>query len=117
MKPKYSFMKNFKYAREGFKSVFLNESSFKLQVLFFVIFSIVALFLPYPIWAKVFIIASMLVPVVVELLNSAIEGVVDLVSPNFHELAKYAKDAAAAAVMVSIVIPIMVWVGFIIYFW
>jgi diacylglycerol kinase (ATP) len=117
MKPKYSFFKNFSYAREGLIEVFKKERAFQIEIFFFICFSIIAFILPYPLWAKIFLIASMFVVLFVELLNSAIERVVDMVTDEYHELAKYAKDAAAAAVMVSIFFSAFIWVGFIIYFW
>jgi len=117
MKPKYEFFKNFAYARAGVKEVFKKEKSFRLEVFFFVTLFMLLCFLPYPLWAKIAIVASMLVPLIVELLNSAIEGVVDMVTSEYHELAKYAKDAAAAAVMFSLIFSAAVWIGFIVYFW
>ena len=117
MKPKYSFFKNFAYARAGFKEVFQKEKSFRIEMFFFVLLSIVACILPYPLWAKVVLISSMIVPLIVELLNSAIERVVDMVTSEYHELAKYAKDAAAAAVMLSLIFSGVVWIGVIVYFW
>jgi len=117
MKPKYSFFKNFAYARAGFKEVFRSEKSFRLEIIYFVLLSIIALFLPYPVWAKIVLITSMLVPLIVELLNSAIERVVDMVTSEYNELAKYAKDAAAAAVMLSLIFSGFVWIGVIVYFW
>ncbi len=117
MKPEYRFFKNFAYARAGLKEVFTSEKSFRLEIVCFVILGIIALILPYPVWAKIFLIASMLVPLIVELLNSAIERVVDMVTSEYNELAKYAKDAAAAAVMFSLIFSGAVWIGVIIYFW
>jgi len=117
MKPKYQFFKNFAYARAGLKEVFTSEKSFRLEIAYFVILSIIALILPYPVWAKIFLIASMLVPLIVELLNSAIERVVDMVTTEYNEFAKYAKDAAAAAVMLSLTFCAVVWIAVIIYFW
>jgi len=111
MKPKYSFFKNFAYAREGFREVLQKEKSFRLQILFFVIFSFVALILPFEPGVKIALIALQLLPVMTELINSAIERTVDLVTQEYNELAKYAKDAAAAAVMVSIVITVLGWVA------
>ncbi len=117
MKPKYEFFKNFAYARAGFLEVLKSETSFKIEIVFFIIFLLIAFILPYPIWAKILLVASMLVPLIVELLNSAIERVVDMVTSEYHELAKYAKDAAAAAVMFSLIFSAAVWIGFIVYFW
>jgi diacylglycerol kinase (ATP) len=117
MKPKYSFFKNFKYAREGLVEVFKKETSFKLEIFFFVILSVIAVCLPYPFWAKLILIGSMLLPLIAELLNSAVERVVDMVTSEYHELAKYAKDAAAAAVMLSLIFSGFVWTAVLFYFW
>ena len=54
-------------------------------------------------------IASVLLVLIVELLNSAVEAVVDRVSLEKHELAKRAKDAGSAAVLVALVNVVMVW--------
>jgi diacylglycerol kinase (ATP) len=56
-------------------------------------------------------IASVLLVLIVELLNSAIEAVVDLASPGQHELAKRAKDMGSAAVLISLVNVGCVWLG------
>ncbi len=115
MKPNYKFFKNFAYAREGFVEVLKNETSFKIEVFFFILLSIIAFILPYPFWIKMVLIVSMIVPLMVELLNSAIERVVDMVTNEYHQLAKYAKDAAAAAVMLSLVFSAGVWISVIIW--
>ncbi len=71
--------------------------------------------LPAPAWAIVFVAIALVV--VAELLNSAIESVVDLVSPEDHPLAKRAKDVAAAAVLVAAAgavaagVSVLVWIA------
>lgn len=55
------------------------------------------------------LVAATLAVLVVELLNSAIEAVVDLVAPQAHELAGRAKDMGAAAVFVSLLMAVFVW--------
>jgi diacylglycerol kinase (ATP) len=116
MKPKYSLKNNFLYAMEGAKEVF-KEVSFKIEIFFFVLMSVVLVILSYPLWAKIFMFSSMLFPVIAEIFNTAIEKTVDLASEDFHHLAKKAKDIAAFGVFVSVFIPVFVWGGFIIYFW
>ena len=58
MKPKYSIKSNFKYAINGAKDI-LKEQSFKIEMIFFILFTIILFFLPYPLWAKVFLFASL----------------------------------------------------------
>ena len=55
------------------------------------------------------LIPSLLIVLIVELLNSALENIVDRIGPEHHELAGRAKDQGSAAVMVAIVLVIFVW--------
>ena len=66
-------------------------------------------------WAeRVLLIVPLVLCVVVELLNTAIENVVDLVSPEWHPLAKKAKDMGSAAQFVCQIFLACVWLGFLI---
>jgi diacylglycerol kinase (ATP) len=115
MKPKYSIKNNFLYAIDGLKEL-SNEKAFKIEIGFFVLFTCILFFLPYPLWSKVFLFASLLLPIIAEAFNTSIEKVVDLTSEDFHILAKHAKDIAAFGVLVSIIFTAMIWLGFIVYF-
>ena len=116
MKPKYSIKNNFKYAINGAKDIF-KEQSFKIEISFFILFTIILFFLPYPFWAKVFLFASLFIPLLAEIFNTIIEKIVDLIKEEYHILAKEAKDIAAFGVIISIFITFFIWLGFIIYFW
>ena len=116
MKPKYSIKSNFKYAINGAKDI-LKEQSFKIEMIFFILFTIILFFLPYPLWAKVFLFASLFIPLLAVLCNTIIEKIVDLIKEEYHILAKQAKDIAAFGVIISIFITFFIWLGFIIYFW
>lgn len=109
-KPKYTLMKNWGYAMNGLLEVTKNESSFKLQVVAFLGLQIIAFFLPIEIGYKVVLGLSMFIPLMAELVNSAIERVVDLVTTDYQVMAKYAKDAGAALVFTSIVLTTLIWV-------
>jgi len=111
MKPEYKFLDNFRYAREGFLAVFKSEKSFRIEIFFFVLLSIVAIFLPVSLFKKIILISSMMLPLVVELVNSAIERIVDVMYKDYNENAKYIKDSAAAAVMISLFVPTSIWIG------
>lgn len=114
-KPKYSLFKNAKYALDGLIETFKNETSFKVEIFLFVIFTILIWFLPISLLSKAIMQTSMLFPIIVELINSAVESAVDLVTKDFHPLAKYAKDAGASAVMVSLVLTVGIWICVLIY--
>ncbi|MDD2697511.1 MAG: diacylglycerol kinase [Arcobacteraceae bacterium] len=116
MKPKYSIKNNFLYAIDGLKELY-KEKAFKIELVFFFLFSIVLFFLPYPLWSKIFLFASLFLPLFAEAFNTSIEKVVDLVSDDYHILAKHAKDIAAFGVAISIMITFLIWVGFVVYFY
>ncbi len=108
-KPKYHLLKNWHYANQGFAEVMKNESSFKVQVAAFVLLQIALIFIPIEIVYKVFMGLALFIPIIAELINSSIERVVDLVTQDYHIMAKYAKDAGAALVFVSIVLTLLIW--------
>ena len=74
-----------------------------------VIAALVVWFLPVSLLWKGLLFCATAAVLVVELLNSAIESVVDLASPEYHEMAKRAKDLGSAAVLLSIVIAVALW--------
>jgi diacylglycerol kinase (ATP) len=99
----------FFYSMEGFKAAFHNEDAFRQEVLLAAILIPLALFLPASGLGKALMITSVLLVLVVELLNSAIEATVDRISFENHQLAKRAKDIGSAAVFVSLWNVVVVW--------
>jgi len=69
----------------------------------------VALFLPISAYQKLMLIVVLLLILIVELINSAIEAVVDRVSLERHSLSKNAKDFGSAAVLLTLIIAIATW--------
>ncbi|MBE0499133.1 MAG: diacylglycerol kinase [Campylobacterales bacterium] len=108
-KPKYTLFKNTTYALAGLADITKTESSFKLQIVLFVVMNIVAWFLPLPFHLQALLSLSLFIPLMAEVTNSAIERVVDLVTMDYHELAKRAKDAGAALVFLSLVLTGAIW--------
>ncbi len=111
-KPKYHLFKNTQYAIDGLIHAFKTESSFRLELLaaFFIIPAI--FLLDFELWQKATLLCTAFIVLIVELLNSAIENVVDLVTKEIHPLAKNAKDIGATAVMFSITLHLLCWVLF-----
>lgn len=107
----HRLFKNTRYAMQGLVAVFLSERAFRLEVLMVVALAILACWLPLAFNDRLLLLSILFVPLLVELLNSAIERVVDLASPAYHELAKQAKDAASAAVFISLLLVAVVWLG------
>ena len=97
------------YSIEGLRAAFRHENAFRQEVLLAVLLIPLALFLPAPGPGKALMIASVLLVLIVELLNSAVEATVDRVSLEHHRLAKRAKDIGSAAVMMSLANVIVVW--------
>ena len=108
-KPKYSLFNNGRYAVEGFIDITKNESSFKLQLLVFFVMSIVAWMLPIGFGYSSILFISLFVPIMAEVVNSSIERVVDLVTSDYHILAKKAKDAGATFVLLSLIFTACIW--------
>jgi diacylglycerol kinase (ATP) len=101
-------------AFQGLRAAWNHEDAFRQEVLIAAIAIPVALLLPAGRPDKAMMVASILLVLIVELLNSAIETAVDHASMEQHPLAKRAKDIASAAVFLSIANALVVW-GLIIY--
>jgi len=99
----------FFYSLNGLRLAISKEAAFRQEVCIAVVLLVVLLFLPLSLLWKGLLFFATTSVLVVELLNSAIETVVDIVSPEYHELAKRAKDLGSAAVLVSIVLAIVLW--------
>lgn len=97
------------YSLAGFAAACRNEAAFRQELLLALVLIPAAMFLPVGATGKALMIASVLLVLVVELLNSAIEAAVDRISLEKHELAKRAKDIGSAAVMLSLVNLAAVW--------
>ncbi len=108
-KPKHNLFKNTVYALEGLVDITKHEASFKWQILLFIVGTVVAWMLPIETGYKFILSISLVIPVLAEIINSAIERVVDLVTQDYHILAKQAKDAGAAIVFISLLTLAAIW--------
>jgi diacylglycerol kinase (ATP) len=97
------------YSFDGFKAAYRHEDAFRQEVWLAVVLIPLALFLPASGTGKSLMIASVVVVLIVELLNSAVEATVDRVSLEHHRLAKRAKDIGSAAVLLSLINVVVVW--------
>jgi diacylglycerol kinase (ATP) len=111
-KPKYHLLKNTQYAIEGLIHALKTESSFKLELLAGVIIIPLIFILDFVLIEKVALLMTAILVLIVELINSAIENVVDLVTKEIHPLAKSAKDIGSTAVMFAIGLHLILWVIF-----
>lgn len=108
-KPRYTLFKNTRYAVNGLIEVTKNEQSFRLQILLFGLGMLIAWCLPTDFVTKAILSVSLFIPLIAEIINSAIERTVDLVTFDHHELAKRAKDAGAALVFLSLAMLAVIW--------
>ena len=97
------------YSFEGLKAAYRHEDAFRQEVWLALVLIPLAFFLPASGTGRALMIASVLVVLIVELLNSAIEATVDRVSLENHRLAKRAKDIGSAAVLFSLINVAVVW--------
>lgn len=101
----------FSYAFKGLKTAYKYEAAFRDELLLCLVLFPVPFLVNCTLKDKVVLIGSLMLVLIVELLNSAIEAVVDLVSPDFNELAGKAKDMASAAVFMALCLVVIVWIG------
>mgnify|MGYP001582191536 CR=1 FL=1 len=97
------------YSLDGLAAAFKHEEAFRLEVLLTLILVPIALHMPVSGVGKALLMGSLLLVLVAELLNSAIEAVTDRISLEGHVLAKRAKDFGSAAVMLSVINVPVVW--------
>jgi len=109
-KPRYSIFKNAMYAFEGLIHAVKTETSLKLEI-FFSLPTMLAIYLfPFALSLKLVLIVTFVLIMIAELLNSAVENVVDMVTQEFHPLAKSAKDIGATAVLFSVLLHLSCWI-------
>jgi diacylglycerol kinase (ATP) len=97
------------YSLQGLASAFRHEEAFRQEVWLAMLLIPIALALDIGGTGKALMIASVVLVLIVELLNSAIEAAVDRISLDQHRLAKRAKDIGSAAVFLSLVNVAVVW--------
>ena len=97
------------YSVAGLASAFRNESAFRQELALATVLVVIAAALPASLVQIALLIHSVLLVLVVELLNSAVEATVDRISLDEHALARRAKDLGSAAVFVSLVGGAAIW--------
>ena len=99
----------FKYSVAGTLAAFKHEDAFRQEVFLFLILAPIALFLTNVPSERALMIGSLILIIIIELLNSAVEATVDRISIKHHRLAKRAKDIGSAAVLMSLLNLLVVW--------
>lgn len=97
------------YSLEGFKAAWKHEDAFRQEAMLAMVLIPLAFFLAAAPLQRALMIASVLLVLIVELINSAIEATVDRISLENHALAKRAKDIGSAAVLIALINVLVVW--------
>jgi diacylglycerol kinase (ATP) len=97
------------YSLAGLTHAVKNEAAFRQEACLACILIPAAVLIPVEPMLRLLLVLAMLAVLVTELLNSAVEAVVDHVSPQFHPLAKQAKDMGSAAVLLSLLGLLATW--------
>lgn len=100
----------FLYSLDGLKAAIKYEDSFRQEVLLASVLIPLTLFLEPGALGRALMISSVLLVLVVELLNSAVEAAVDRISLENHHLIKRAKDMGSAAVLMTLLNMAIIWV-------
>ncbi len=102
--------KAFFYSISGLKLAFREEAAFRQELVLVVLLTPVCVLLPMESWLKIVIVFSHVLILVTELLNTAVEAIVNKTSPEYHDDAKKAKDTGSAAVLLAILLSLGLWV-------
>ncbi len=99
------------YSIKGLRSAWCQEAAFRQELILTLVLIPIALWLDFSVMERLLLIAVLILVLVVELLNSAIEAAIDRIGPERHELSGRAKDLGSAAVFLSLLLTATVWVS------
>ncbi len=99
----------FFYSLNGLRSAIQNEAAFRQEIILFAVLSVILFLLPLSTAFKCLLFFANTIVLVVELINSSLESIVDMISPEYHVLARQAKDLGSAAVLISLILAIVLW--------
>ncbi len=99
----------FFFSMAGFKAAWQNEHAFRQELVLCVLGSVIAVALRISAFEKLVLIGVLMLVLIVELINSAIEAMVDRISPERHPLSKNAKDFGSAAVFLACGLALAAW--------
>lgn len=102
-------IKAFGFSMAGFRDALRYEEAFRIELTLFVVLAPIALWLGETGVERALMIGSLLLVLITELMNSAVEATVDRISEDDHDLARRAKDIGSAAVFVSLTAVPVTW--------
>ena len=99
----------FKNSIDGLKNTFKNEEAFRQELILTIILTPLAIYIGENYIERIFLITSLILLLLVELINTAIEVIVDRVSYEKNELSKLAMDIGSAAVLIALLNCFIIW--------
>lgn len=105
------------YSWQGLRAAWRHEAAFRQEAVLAVVAVIVACWLNVDTVTRILLIGSVVLVVIVEVLNSAIEAVVDRLGPEIHPLSGRAKDLGSAAVFLALLLAAFVWIALLWQWW
>ena len=99
-----------KYSIKGFKSAIQYDTAFRQELISLIVAYITVMLIDFTIYERILLLGSIGVVMIVELINSAIECVVDRIGSERHELSGRAKDYGSAAVCLSLLLTVILWI-------
>ncbi|MCY4314012.1 MAG: diacylglycerol kinase [Gammaproteobacteria bacterium] len=101
--------KAFLYSLSGLRLAYKDEAAFRQELLLAAVLTVLCLILPLESWLRITLISSHALVLITELLNTAVETVVNKASPEYHEDAKKAKDTGSSAVLTALFLSAGLW--------
>ncbi|MEK7061333.1 MAG: diacylglycerol kinase family protein [Patescibacteria group bacterium] len=101
-------VKSFKYAIDGIKEAYISEKNMKVHFLLMILAIVLAVILKLSSVEWAILVVTIGLVLILEFINTSLEQIVDIVSPEKQEKAKIAKDVAAAGVLIAAIIAILV---------
>ncbi|MEM7596867.1 MAG: diacylglycerol kinase [Pseudomonadota bacterium] len=98
-------------SRAGFRDAWQGEEAFRQEVILFLLSIPAAFLIGATVFQTALLIVSMVLLLIVEILNSAIESVVDRIGPERHELSRKAKDMGSLAVLMAMLLAGILWLA------
>jgi len=102
-------IKAFGYSVAGFRACYRHEAAFRQEMAASLLIVPAALWLGDTGVERALLLGSWVLVPMMEVINSAVEAVVDRIGPEYHELSGQAKDAASAAVLLAIMLALVIW--------
>ena len=99
------------YSAKGLRAAFVNEAAFRQELLLALVLIPLAVWLDVEPTQRLLMIAALFVVLITELMNSAIEAIVDRIGAERHELSGRAKDIGSAAVLLALILCATIWIS------